>query len=166
MSSETRRFDLSTSTRRLDVRLLNFPEDLGRRFRDDLARLAWVVPSWATEIEAHYLDAGEGDTVASVSVHVRYRQAAIDLHPCYFRTSWDTRRRREALLHELLHVTIAPLADRARDLLEDMTEPGTIVRRVTTAALEDQAEGVVQDLARAIIRNPAIVKALGLDETT
>lgn len=166
---------LALEGRVLELRLRDFPAPLEPLIQRDLEKLVWLLPPWVTELYVEYAlqtapgtpleeVADDADTIASVSVSYGYRNAAILIRPIYFDADDAPRTRREKLGHELIHVVFGPSHDTARRMLEEVLEKGSTIHRVTLARLSEGVEMAVQDMARAVLRDPRIVAALGLED--
>ena len=111
-----------------------------------------VVPSWCRVVTVAYQQQPplSPDSVADSASQVEYRQATIQLHGGWLNESEDDRER--TVLHELVHIAVAPMYAIPEKLLECVQDSAA------RAVLEDQwraaVEGVVCDVAEAFLRRP------------
>jgi len=131
-----------------DLYLYDFAPELQRVALDLFELLAGVVPAWCRAIHCHFGDSEGAD--ATCQADYDYRNATIVIGAKFFRH--DEADRVETLLHELLHVQCAPMADTARDAIKSLLagQPegaGAAIRATITGA----AEQTVCDLTAALL---------------
>lgn len=85
----------------------------------------------------------------SCHANYAYRWASIRVHPGWLDTpEWD---RRQAVIHELLHVFLAPLANYAECEIDRLLkDEAPKYHGSVRAELTDRLEGAIQDLATVL----------------
>jgi hypothetical protein len=111
-----------------------------QRFLNELNHL---VPDWCSHVWVAWCagDTDNASTVADITAHYDYRWARINVYASWLDQTEDFKR--EALVHELMHLFVAPLADYARDTLK------LLVHR-------ERGESVTQDLTRLILNGHSV----------
>jgi hypothetical protein len=114
----------------------------------------WIAPGWLRQLGVSYYRGGDGEGDASTNCDPEYRQAWIRLHAGWLDAN-PTQRRLE-VIHELLHLPLAPVVEEHREAVDRLFEDGDAPKFKET--LQEQwrkaFEGTVQDLAFAILNLP------------
>lgn len=129
---------------------LEWGEDIPPEYRDAVGPLlyefAWLVPPWCRLIRVMNAVAAQNEETATMDLREEYRFARLTLTPWFLEGDPSTRRR--VVVHELLHVFIAPMAEVLFGLLEQTeNEP---LRGIVRNQWHKAMESGIQDLAYAI----------------
>jgi hypothetical protein len=114
-----------------------------------LNKYLWLVPQWCHSVYIGLWDAKD-DSLAEVKVDYCYRRASIDIYSSWLdRTEVD---QEKALLHELIHIHLAIMADYARNEFNNLVSKEEAPK--FNQHLQDQLaiyhESITEDLAFAI----------------
>lgn len=135
---------------------LTFDENIQTEFRKEIAGIidhfAWIVPRWLQSIHVNMYTEENEDARTTISVGVMYAYRSASLH---FRDSWLNQRTEfkcEQVLHELIHLHLAILADYAREQInllcpasESPKFNASLIGELTT-----RHEAATQDLSHLI----------------
>lgn len=115
--------------------------------------LEWLVPAWCQSFVIRWepvpAEGTDGTDSASCCISYEYRWATVTIRPCFL--SSPIPERREAMIHELLHVFIGPLAEYAETMVDRLLkEDSPKFHAATREELRIRNEGATQDLAHAI----------------
>ncbi|MCB9902548.1 MAG: hypothetical protein H6826_14480 [Planctomycetes bacterium] len=133
-----------------ELHCYDFADELERPIVELFETLAGVVPPWCRMIHCNFLECQSPDSDAECSTDYDYRSASLRLGAAFFKH--DEGDRVEVLLHELLHIATAPIADLARSSLTKVTadyNPGA--RDAILDPLTGAIEQTVQDLTFALL---------------
>ncbi len=134
-----------------------FPAEARRAVLPVVQQYLWLVPGWCRVLALVWRDWHEDDVAgdsaaASTSTEVEYRHATLFVHAPWL--SATPTERRANLIHELLHIPMAPMVDEQRATIRALFADGEAPK--FQAHIEEQwrqrFEGSVQDLAFAILR--------------
>lgn len=112
-------------------------------YAQDCRRLLGIGDEWRIVIQM--VPAGDGTIDGICTADARYFNARIELSDNLPRNGDG----HEVILHEMLHVALAPLAGLYDRLVGDM---GWEARRVALGAYQDVEEQVIQRMTRALLR--------------
>lgn len=130
------------------------PPEVQPTLAEVLRRYEWCIPAWCTVVTVRWCPVSQEDPdhrIAETSIAYEYREAYI----CVFSSwlEWDDVDRRRHLLHELLHIALAPLSDYARDEIKRLVpkQEAPKYRATLLDELTKRCEASVQDLTNIII---------------
>ena len=111
---------------------------------------AWfpILPTWCQEFRVSY--SPDDENTLSIKVNHRNRWAVLIMTGRWLQEIPIERER--ALIHELVHVNMEPVAIASVRIIEDLTEKGTPLRELADSTYTEGLEGTVEDLARAFYR--------------
>ena len=120
------------------------------RFTGELEHL---VPDWCSHVWVAWQagDSTNASTVADIDVHYDYRWARMCIYASWLDQTEEFKR--EALVHELMHLFVAPLSDYARDtfkLVVPQDEADKFSKSITEQ-IRQRCESVTQDLTRLVL---------------
>ena len=108
----------------------------------------WVVPSWCHSLRLEYspgLEAAE----AACTPDTKYRRAIVEFAPSFFSGTAEEQER--LIVHELLHLALAPLTEFVDDAL-DRLEGDKALLQWLADQWEERSEGVVEDLRELVFQ--------------
>jgi hypothetical protein len=125
------------------------------RFLNDLNHL---VPDWCSHVWVAWCagDTANASTVADITAHYDYRWARMNVYASWLDQTEEFKR--EGLVHELMHLFVAPLSDYARDMLR-LLVPESEAQKFNNATLkqiEERCESVTQDLTRLVLEGHSV----------
>lgn len=101
---------------------IRFDKTVPREVRDALKpilkRWRHLIPSWCHSLEIHWSDDSDDGVVARTLTQLEYRNALIQICPIWLRYPDD--QREKYVVHELLHVVLAPAQDFAANLIKNV----------------------------------------------
>lgn len=120
------------------------------RFLDNLDHL---IPDWCSHVWVAWCagDSSNDSTVADITAHYDYRWARMNVYASWLDQTEELKR--ELLIHELMHLYIAPLSDYARDTLKLLC-PKEDAAKFNASLIEqvrERCESVTQDLTRMVL---------------
>lgn len=122
--------------------------------------LEWLVPGWCQAVTIRWNptpDEGNTTATAASNVNFAYRCARIEIFPCFLT---DFEERRLTVIHELLHISIQPLAEYACDLADRLLkEDSPKFHESVCDEIRVRNEGAVEDLAHAILGRERRIEA-------
>lgn len=125
------------------------PQEIRAALRPVLSDYLWLVPSWCQTLYVRWDDRPEeADTTASASAQPEYRQAQLTICPGWLGAVHASRR--TALVHELLHLPLAPMVIEHSDLATRLLDDAPAFRGYSQEQWRRAFEGSVQDLAAAV----------------
>lgn len=105
----------------------------------------WLIPAWCTRVYIAWDSMPEDQSAANTISHYDYRFARTVLFPVWLEEKDE--RKTEVVLHEFLHISIAPLSDYAYHNLKVLLEEDEPkFYKHAKAELEQRMEAVVEDL--------------------
>lgn len=123
-----------------------------------LDRLNYLVPDWCSHVWVFWSanDSGNDSTVASITAYYDYRWARMTVYASWLDQTEDFKR--EALIHELMHLFIAPLGDYARDTLKLLIPEDEAQKfsKATCEQIRERVESVTQDLTRLVLNGHSV----------
>jgi hypothetical protein len=129
------------------------PPDMRQLVEKLLPKLLKYAPPWLTLLQFLWDPNGreyDGNQIrAWTDTYVSYREAAITLYPRFQLHSEASSR--QCLLHELMHMQVAPLHDETLAIIFATTEEDSIERIYMLGRLDKVVEGMVEDLALTIL---------------
>jgi hypothetical protein len=129
----------------------DFPPEVIAEVQDLIESLSWLLPGWCQRVRVTWYQNGSPEgTVAACGANYEYRGIDIDIYPTLL--SQDDDRRREILIHEMVHGLLGPLTDYARRELKRLL-PKSEAPKYRDAVLEQLrlcVESVTQDFAHTI----------------
>jgi hypothetical protein len=128
--------------------------ELERVFTD----LAHLIPDWCSHVWIAWSanDSGNDSTVADVTAYYDYRWARVNVYASWLDQTEDFKR--EALIHELMHLFVAPLADYAREIVKLLIPANEAEKfnKATREQIRERGESVTQDLTRLILNGHSV----------
>jgi len=114
-----------------------------------LQKYSWLIPRWCHQLYVGLWDAKD-ETLAEIKVDYCYRRAALDIYSCWI--DRNTSEQERAILHELVHIHLAIMADYARNEFNNLVPKEEAAK--FNQHLQDQLliyhESITEDLAFAI----------------
>lgn len=138
-----------------------WPAEARSAVEPSLAGLEWLVPGWCETVWIAWAsvprDNTEAESSATTGIEYPYRWAKITVRPGFLD---DTARdRRSALIHELLHVFIGPLAEYAEQMADRLIkDDAPKFHETVREELRVRHESAVQDLAHAILGRETAIR--------
>lgn len=125
------------------------PAEIRAAVEPHLTRWLGILPGWCEEIIMRW---NADTTSASLQTDVRpeYRDVILEVCPSWLDLGEDSREC--AVVHELCHVLAGPLVNFTRDTIWQMSDEGSALRGILQRECEKAFEGVVEDQARAFLR--------------
>lgn len=118
-----------------------------------LSELNHLVPDWCSHVWVAWCagDTSNASTVADITAHYDYRWARMNVYASWLDQTEEFKR--EALIHELMHLFVAPLADYARDTIKLLVPENEAEKfsKATAEQIRERGESVTQDLTRLIL---------------
>lgn len=113
----------------------------------------FLVPPWCRQLAVDYWK-GDGSGDAQTSCDPEYRQGHIQINAGWLDAN-PTQRRLE-IIHELLHLPLAPMVEEHRETVDRLFDDGDAPKFKATVQEQWRKcfEGAVQDLAFAILSIP------------
>lgn len=132
------------------------PEIVRGELRPYLVEMLWLVPGWCSSIYVQWMSEPgpdlEGAAMAS-GAQPEYRQGQIHVYPAWISHLPATRRFQ--LIHEILHLTTAPMVEEHSDVIGHLLGPESPKFDAYASEKWEKAfEGTIQDLATAIAMLP------------
>ncbi|MGE0294946.1 MAG: hypothetical protein AB7P97_21580 [Hyphomonadaceae bacterium] len=117
-----------------------------------LSKFSWLIPGWLHRLHVNLVLSDGDGVMASIRVHYEYREACLDVMPDWLNQPGPERDRQ--ILHELLHLHLALIADFARDTFNTLSSPndGSKINTFINNELRTRHESATQDLAEAIFQ--------------
>jgi hypothetical protein len=130
------------------VRTTSLPPELADSFERLWARWAWLVPTWVHRVIVRYT-AESTPAVARVHPNLEYRWAEFEILPRFIDA--DETERDRTLIHEILHLNLAPMQRWGETQIQHAEERGdralaALIRETFRQAVEE----TVTDLTRAV----------------
>lgn len=113
-------------------------------------RWLWIAPAWCHEIEVswHEPEEDESDAILAIWPSVEYRRGEIAVFPKWLS---ETKRSRErAVVHELVHLLVAPMTEFYDDVLDRLTGRQAKLAEYVKAQHAKAFESVVVDMTRVL----------------
>lgn len=137
------------------VEKLRFSRMLSPEVRDavepHLTKWAFLIPGWCHEINVIWND-GDGDGALSINVYYEYRNADLAVL-ANFLTKPEYREGH--VVHELLHLSLAPLTQTAQALRDALAEKVPDVEPWATEQIRQGEEATTCDLAALVLERLA-----------
>lgn len=131
-----------------EVRFDGLPAEVKKAVEKYVKQYLYLLPTWCHLLHIQYQPMGPSEEeLAAVSTSHEYRQAEICIYARFLEEPEHARA--EAVAHEMLHVSLAPLADYARSLVERLT-PDDTLRNHFVEEITARMEGAVVDLTYAL----------------
>ena len=130
----------------------DWPPEVRAALEPDLAAALPMLPRWCAEFTVTYVD--DEEAPASVGTEPEYRLASLRVGPSWIANT--PKGRADVLLHEVLHVSIEPVANVIEDVLTATDAPDPLAKWAREQ-IRRAVEGAVCDLTAAIgrARKPA-----------
>lgn len=118
-----------------------------------LQPLDHLIPDWCSHVWVAWNanDTDNASTVADITAHYDYRWARLNVYASWLEQTEEFKR--ESLIHELMHLFIAPLSDYARDVVK-LLVPANEAEKFNRSVIEqvrERCESVTQDLTRLML---------------
>jgi hypothetical protein len=118
-----------------------------------LNHLNHLVPDWCSHVWVAWRsgDSDNASTVADIMVHYDYRWACLNIYASWLEQTEEFKH--EALVHELIHLFVAPLSDYAHDMVKLLVpaDEAEKFNKATVEQVRERCESVTQDLTRLIL---------------
>ena len=117
-------------------------------------RFTWVLPPWLQFVSVRWCGEAQENpdhNIADCGVSYQYRSARINIYPSWLEeTEYD---RADTVLHELLHIPLAVLADYARERIKEVVPDVEAPKfhKMLVDEVTQRCESVVTDLAGVIL---------------
>ncbi|MBW6457419.1 MAG: hypothetical protein K0A98_16175 [Trueperaceae bacterium] len=129
------------------------PTEVRAALRPILVDYLWLVPPWCQSLYVRWEGKPEDpDSNASSSAQPEYRQAQLSVHPGWLAEIHATRVHN--VIHELVHVPVAPMVVEHEDLAERLLDDAPRFRGYAQEQWRRSFECAVQDIATAIGQLP------------
>jgi hypothetical protein len=115
-----------------------------------LPELGVFVPSWCQRVTFYWWQRDDDGEDMSISVNYEYRFASLYVTPLWL--GGDDRAKRENIIHELVHVSVGPLANYARETFKLLLDGEPKFRQHADNELRVRHELVTQELAFILSR--------------
>lgn len=126
------------------------PKEVAAALNEYLPALEWLIPSWCQLVKFFWVKDTNGESL-SANISYEYRWASI-----FVTGNWlnqNPLQRREDLIHELLHISVGPLADYAKGTINLLLgEEAPKFNKHAENELRVRHEIVVQELAYILNR--------------
>jgi hypothetical protein len=126
------------------------PPGIKKEIQAELKALQWLIPSWCQYLYINWNPTGSNDgTLIFCNTMYEYRNVRLTFCPLFLE---ETDRRREHVIHDLLHGFAAPLADYAYDTIDRLVtaDEAPKFRDSLLEELRVRNESFVQDLAHCL----------------
>ena len=126
----------------------DFPKDIRKIVEPILDEWLDLLPTWCQQFRVMF----DSDTQAVLASSTNYRNRWATL---YITAEWfeQSKEGREiALLHELIHVLIAPLVNPTSKVLDALLKEDSNEKAFAESIFKDGEEAAVEDMANAIYR--------------
>lgn len=133
----------------------NCKPDVKRTFEPLIKKHAHLIPSWCHVLHCDFATESEDGVIASITPLVEYRKAYLYIHSVYL--GCDEEERERAVVHELLHLQIAPVANVAAQLIRSIVTPESALAEWAWEEQRRAVEGAVEDLRLAFESSPTPV---------
>lgn len=134
-----------------------WPPEVRAAVEPHLHRWLGVVPRWCHEIIVRW-NPDCTDSSMRCDVRPQYRDTVLEVCPAWL--DMEEASRENAVVHELAHILVGPLMNFARETIRDVSDDGTALRAVLDRQCTNAFEGVVEDAARAFVRQGAKLGAV------
>ena len=124
-----------------------FPAEVKAAVEPMLKKYLHLVPRWCHTIHIDYKAEAEDGTAAENATDPEYRKATITFCAAWLDETPQARRR--AVLHELLHIVLAPMARFTECVLDGTSIEGT--KKILDEQWRISYEGAVEDLTTALL---------------
>lgn len=129
-----------------DIRWDAMPPEIRKAAEPIINRYAWLLPTWCHVLTVGYENTADTSSVATCDAEPEYRQARIAINQAWLEQSAGDRR--AALVHELAHLVVAPLAKFAESMVEKLfNEPA---KSIMDEQFRVAMESTVEDFAAAV----------------
>jgi hypothetical protein len=115
-----------------------------------LPELAVFVPAWCQRVTVIWSQRDDDGENMSISVNYEYRFATLYVTPLWL--AGDDRVKREDIIHEMVHISIGPLANYARETFKLLLDDSPKFRQHADNELRVRHELVTQELAFILSR--------------
>lgn len=114
-----------------------------------LGKWAGLVPTWCHELNVRWNDRDADEGALSVTVYHEYRNADLDVHANFLT---NAEHREEQLVHELMHLSLAPLTAVAEAMRDALVQQAPDVEAWANEMLRQGEEATTCDLAELVLR--------------
>jgi hypothetical protein len=133
----------------------SFKPDIPASLRPEIEKLflpfEWLIPTWCDHVNIHWYSDGNDSRAMDTAAYYDYRYAEIKIYPSFH--DQNKRIQQRGILHELLHIVSAPLADYAAHTIELLLEPDAPkFNRHAQDELRIRYEAMTQDLTHIVER--------------
>lgn len=129
-----------------EIRWEGMPPEVRRAAEPTFVRFQWLLPTWCHVLTVGYENSQDLSAVATCDAEPEYRQARITINQAWLEQSASDRR--AAIVHELSHLVLAPLAKFAESMVEKLfNEPA---RSIMDEQFRVAMESTVEDFAAAV----------------
>lgn len=138
----------------LRVTWMDVPWEIREPVTEALRRWGFLIPAAIETLGVEYWQGqtdNDGKAVnasAAMNAQSEYRQAFLSIYGGWLMDSEDERQR--SILHEILHIPIAPMADGHKDAIERLLHDAPVFQGYAIEQWRVATEGAVQDLRNAL----------------
>ena len=135
--------------RDIDVFWQPMPEGIRTMLEPYVTKHLHVAPVWCRKLTIGYATSSDAvRTLAEITTDCEYRQASVVFYSLMLMEPEIERER--TVLHELLHIAVAPLSDWTHSMISDLVEDGAMKSHLLKEATQ-RMEGTVQDLMYSLL---------------
>ena len=116
----------------------------------DIGPLLVYLPPWCLRLRVECTPDSEERSLAFTAADPEYRQARIGLRPLYLMEP-DVSARRATLAHEIAHLLLWQATAHHDNMVRELTQPDTPLRKIAEDALRVAQESSTEDVARALL---------------
>lgn len=127
----------------------DIPDAILAEIKRNLEPWGWMVPGWCERIFVGYsVNSDEGGASACVTVEYAYRWARITFFPSFLVQADPL----EDALHEVIHISLAPLTNYARDAIKRLVpvDEAPKFRDTLLEEIKERVESATEDIARRV----------------
>ena len=125
----------------------DIPTDIRDIVRPHLDKWGSLIPTWCQDFSIRYNP--RNGALCAIDVSYKYRWGVLIITGQWLEVEFQERE--TALIHELIHLNIEPMASAGKRIVESL-EPGSLFRKLAEEFSNEGLEASVQDLAHAIRR--------------
>ena len=127
------------------------PHEVRQALEPHLVKWSFLLPAWCHVLQVIWGEEHPQGALEMVA-HYEYRSAELWVYSNYL-TREDVRE--EKIIHELLHVSTAPMDLQMRQLRDALVRLCPDLEQWATENIRSSVESVVSDLARSLLTKPA-----------
>lgn len=144
----------SVEHRELTIQCFDFPQDKYEIVQQALDQTIFLIPAWCVRLSVRYVQTpSDPGNVSRVHTNYPYRWASVEIHKEFFDEDMDPL---EIMVHELLHIALAPAHDWAMTAIRENTSE--LLSKSLSQEFNDRIEMTTTDLESAIARKLVTLK--------